>query len=83
MSILEMLTLDGPATATGLSCRVTNYLSESWEGDWQCAGTISDWRNLRLTPTQLKAINDELSVPEPDGTGCPQVNSCPQLIWSA
>ncbi|AYN32578.1 ArsR family transcriptional regulator [Streptomyces albus] len=133
MSILEMLTLDGPATATGLSARldestgtiswhlrhlaehgfieeerdrgtrrerwwrvvedtkvletaefrddpdargalsvymhelvqqyfsrVARYLSESWDGDWQRAGTLSDWRDLRLTPAQLAALNEEL-----------------------
>ncbi|MGW7453700.1 helix-turn-helix domain-containing protein [Streptomyces sp. NPDC054787] len=40
--------------------RVTHYLSESWDQDWQRAGTISDWRDLRLTPAQLAAMNMEL-----------------------
>jgi Helix-turn-helix domain len=133
MSILEMLTLDGPATATGLSARlgentgtvswhlrhlakhgfieeetgrgtkrerwwravedtkileaadyrddpdtrgalsvymhelvqqyfsrVMNYLSENWGGEWRRSGTISDWPDLRLTPAQLRSLNDEL-----------------------
>ncbi|MGW7363601.1 winged helix-turn-helix domain-containing protein [Streptomyces sp. NPDC054841] len=40
--------------------RVTNYLSEDWDGDWQRAGTIGDWRNLRLTPDQLTSLNAEI-----------------------
>ena len=153
MSILEMLTLDGPATATGLSARlgentgtvswhlrhlaqhgfieeetgrgtkrerwwravkdtkvletaefhqdpdargalsvymhelvqqyfsrVTNYLSESWEGDWQRAGTISDWRNLRLTPVQLKALNDELMAVIARHTPAPDAEAAPESL---
>ncbi|MGW0931851.1 helix-turn-helix domain-containing protein [Streptomyces sp. NPDC002644] len=40
--------------------RVTDYLSEDWDDDWQGAGTISDWRDLRMTPEQLTALNAEL-----------------------
>ncbi|MFG2525438.1 helix-turn-helix domain-containing protein [Streptomyces sp. NPDC048527] len=62
---------DDPATTGALSVymhelvhqyfsRVVKYLGEDWDGDWQRAGTISDWRDLRLTPVQLKSLNDEL-----------------------
>ncbi|MFG2196234.1 ArsR/SmtB family transcription factor [Streptomyces sp. NPDC048639] len=40
--------------------RVTGYLAEDWEPQWQDVGTISDWRDLRLTPAQLRSLNDEL-----------------------
>ncbi len=40
--------------------RVSQYVSEGWEGDWQRAGTLSDWSDLRLTPAQLQELNDEL-----------------------
>jgi DNA-binding MarR family transcriptional regulator len=64
---------DDPATRGALSVylhemvqqyfsRVTTYLSESWDEEWQRAGTLSDWRDLRLTAGQLKALNDELTA---------------------
>ncbi len=153
MSILEMLTLDGPATATGLSARlgentgtvswhlrhlaqhgfieeetgrgtkrerwwrvvedtkvletaefhddpdtrgalsvymhelvqqyfsrVTNYLSENWDGDWQRAGTISDWRDLRMTPAQLKSFNDELMAVIARHTPAPGAEAAPGAL---
>jgi DNA-binding transcriptional ArsR family regulator len=40
--------------------RVVRYLNEDWPEDWQRAGTISDWGDLRLTPAQFRALNDEL-----------------------
>ncbi|MFD0276402.1 ArsR/SmtB family transcription factor [Kitasatospora sp. NPDC127111] len=40
--------------------RVTSYLDEDWEDEWRTVGTVSDWSNLRLTPPQLQALNDEL-----------------------
>lgn len=40
--------------------RVVTYLNEDWDDDWQRAGTISDWRDLRMTPAQLKTLNAEL-----------------------
>lgn len=57
--------------------RVTTYLSESWDGDWQRSGTISDWRDLRLTPQQLASLNEELMAviarhtPAPGGEPAP------------
>jgi len=52
--------------------RVTDSLAAAWEGDWRGAGSLSDWSNLRLTPAQLRALNDELMAvvtrhtPDPD-----------------
>ncbi|MFD9596010.1 ArsR/SmtB family transcription factor [Kitasatospora sp. NPDC059973] len=57
--------------------RVTSYLSEDWAGDWRNSGTIADWTNLRLTPPQLKALNQELfevigrHTPAPDADPAP------------
>lgn len=57
--------------------RVENYLAEDWEGDWRGAGTIADRHDLRMTPAQLKALNDELMAvvarhaPDPDAEPAP------------
>ncbi|WP_448316059.1 helix-turn-helix domain-containing protein [Streptomyces sp. CO7] len=62
---------DDPATRGALSVylhevvqqyfnRVTTYLNESWDEEWQRAGTLSDRRDLRLTAPQLRALNAEL-----------------------
>jgi DNA-binding transcriptional ArsR family regulator len=40
--------------------RVRNFVDEDWDGEWQHASEISDWRDLRLTKTQLRALNAEL-----------------------
>ncbi|QNE21775.1 helix-turn-helix transcriptional regulator [Kribbella qitaiheensis] len=40
--------------------RVQNFVDEDWDGEWQHASEISDWRDLRLTKTQLRALNAEL-----------------------
>jgi DNA-binding transcriptional ArsR family regulator len=41
--------------------RVQNFVDEDWDGEWQHASEISDWRDLRLTQTQLRALNAELA----------------------
>ncbi|MGW5352578.1 ArsR/SmtB family transcription factor [Streptomyces sp. NPDC004031] len=41
--------------------RVTAYVNEDWDTAWRAAGTVADWRDLRLTPDQLKALNAELA----------------------
>ncbi|MGW1378471.1 helix-turn-helix domain-containing protein [Streptomyces sp. NPDC002446] len=59
--------------------RVTTYVSEDWDDMWRSAGTIADWRDLRLTPDQLKALNAELTAviarhtPAPDAEPAPDV----------
>ncbi|SHM07993.1 winged helix-turn-helix domain-containing protein [Actinacidiphila paucisporea] len=40
--------------------RVVTYVGEDWDDRWRSAGTIADWRDLRLTPEQLGALNAEL-----------------------
>ncbi|MEW1720351.1 winged helix-turn-helix domain-containing protein [Streptomyces sp. NPDC093109] len=53
--------------------RVMTYLNDDWDEKWRGAGTIGDWSELRLTPAQLVALNDELAAviarytPAPDG----------------
>jgi DNA-binding MarR family transcriptional regulator len=86
---------DDPATRGALSVylhelvqqffsRVTNYLAEDWDGEWQRAGTLSDWRDLRLTPAELRSLNAELMAvidrhtPAP-GTG-PTPGALPVIV---
>jgi hypothetical protein len=40
--------------------RVRRYVAENWSGEWQHAAALSDWRDLKLTPEQLFALNEEL-----------------------
>ncbi|MET7933081.1 helix-turn-helix domain-containing protein [Streptomyces sp. NPDC005322] len=57
--------------------RVMNYVSEDWDETWRSAGTVCDWRDLRLTPDQLRAMNAELRAvierhtPDPDTDPAP------------
>lgn len=62
---------DDPATRGALSVylhevvrqyfsRVTTYLGETWDEEWQRAGTLADRRDLQVTAGQLKSLNDEL-----------------------
>ncbi len=32
--------------------RVRRYVAEDWSGEWQHAASLSDWRDLKLTPEQ-------------------------------
>ncbi|MER5888952.1 helix-turn-helix domain-containing protein [Streptomyces sp. NPDC001941] len=45
-----------------LFSRVMTYVGEDWDATWRAAGTIADWRDLRLTPAQLMALNEELTA---------------------
>lgn len=57
--------------------RVVNYIGEDWDDRWRSAGTVSDWSDLRMTPSQLEALNAELMAviarhtPAPDGEPAP------------
>jgi len=42
--------------------RVQRYVAEDWPSEWQHAAALSDWRDLRLTPEKLLALNDELTA---------------------
>ncbi|MEX2984065.1 ArsR/SmtB family transcription factor [Streptomyces sp. C36] len=57
--------------------RVVTYVNEDWDAEWRAAGTVSDWRDLRLSPEQLAALNAELMAviarhtPAPDAEPVP------------
>ncbi|MGW3244352.1 helix-turn-helix domain-containing protein [Streptomyces sp. NPDC001070] len=40
--------------------RTMTYLDEDWDPAWQQASTLSDWRDLRLTPAELARLNRDL-----------------------
>jgi len=42
--------------------RVRRYVAEDWSGEWQHAASLSDWRDLKLTPEKLVALNHELQA---------------------
>ncbi|MFC5666872.1 ArsR/SmtB family transcription factor [Kitasatospora misakiensis] len=42
--------------------RINDYIAEDWPDEWRDVGTIADWSRLRLTPDQLRALNEELSA---------------------
>ncbi|NEA37204.1 winged helix-turn-helix domain-containing protein [Streptomyces sp. SID13031] len=42
--------------------RVRRYVAENWSGEWQHAAALSDWRDLKLTPEKLVALNEELQA---------------------
>ena len=42
--------------------RVRTYVDEDWSAEWQHAAGLSDWRDLRLTPAQLHALNEEIAA---------------------
>ncbi|WP_436775005.1 ArsR/SmtB family transcription factor [Yinghuangia sp. YIM S09857] len=63
---------DDPASSGALSVyldqllrqyfeRVTAYVGEDWDDEWRAAGTVADWRDLRLTADELGAMNVELA----------------------
>ncbi|MEU5822644.1 helix-turn-helix domain-containing protein [Streptomyces sp. NPDC047803] len=60
--------------------RVTHYLSEDWGGEWQRSGTISDWRDLRMTPAQLKSLNAELMEVIARHTAAPGAEEAPGAL---
>ncbi|MFE0375556.1 helix-turn-helix domain-containing protein [Streptomyces inhibens] len=41
--------------------QVATYLAEDWDLVWRDAGMLSRWSDLRLTPSQLEALNAELT----------------------
>jgi DNA-binding transcriptional ArsR family regulator len=64
--------------------RVVTYVGEDWDDGWRSAGTIADWRDLRLTPEQLAALNAELAdvvarhTPPPGAE--PGPGACPVVV---
>ncbi|MCQ8771014.1 ArsR/SmtB family transcription factor [Streptomyces telluris] len=60
--------------------RVTTYLNEDWDGSWRDAGTVSDWRDLRMTPDQLAALNAELMAVIARHTPAPDTEPSPDAL---
>ncbi|MFD7102613.1 ArsR/SmtB family transcription factor [Streptomyces celluloflavus] len=60
--------------------RVTDYLSEDWDEEWRNVGTVSDWRDLRMTPHQLAALNAELMAVLARHTPAPDVEPDPESL---
>ncbi|MEE1783504.1 helix-turn-helix domain-containing protein [Streptomyces sp. SP17BM10] len=71
--------------------RVADAMAAELPEEWRGVGTVSGWSNLRLTPGQLRALNDELMAvidrhtpdpdAEPDPTARPvivQIQSLPR-----
>ncbi|MEV6864374.1 helix-turn-helix domain-containing protein [Streptosporangium subroseum] len=42
--------------------RVIDYIGEDWGDEWRNVGTLSAWSDLRMTPDQLKTLNEELTA---------------------
>ncbi|WP_354640210.1 helix-turn-helix domain-containing protein [Kitasatospora camelliae] len=40
--------------------RVADSMAAEWQGEWRGAGSVTDWNDLRLTPAQLRDLNEEL-----------------------
>ncbi|WP_327297690.1 MULTISPECIES: winged helix-turn-helix domain-containing protein [unclassified Streptomyces] len=40
--------------------RASAYAAQEWPAEWESAGTIANWDDLRLTPARLRELNDEL-----------------------
>ncbi|MFI0938184.1 ArsR/SmtB family transcription factor [Streptomyces sp. NPDC021020] len=60
--------------------RVTAYVNEDWDTDWRTAGSIADWRDLRLTPDQLRALNAELAAVVARHTPAPDAEPAPDAL---
>ncbi|MGA4845750.1 ArsR/SmtB family transcription factor [Streptomyces sp. G5(2025)] len=60
--------------------RVVNYFSEDWDDQWRSAGTVSDWSDLRMTPTQLAALNAELMAVIARHTPAPDAEPRPDAL---
>ncbi|MFF2846119.1 helix-turn-helix domain-containing protein [Streptomyces sp. NPDC058001] len=60
--------------------RVVNYISEDWDDRWRTAGTVSDWRDLRMTPDQLEALNAELMAVIARHTPAPDAEPAPDAL---
>lgn len=58
--------------------RVVDSVGEEWDDRWRGARAISEWTEMRMTPAQLHALNEELTavverhVPAPDAGPDPE-----------
>jgi DNA-binding MarR family transcriptional regulator len=60
--------------------RVVRYLTGDWQDEWRNAGTISDWTELRLSPAQLGALNEELLAVIARHTPAPETPPAPEAL---
>ncbi|MEU1628162.1 helix-turn-helix domain-containing protein [Streptomyces sp. NPDC020096] len=60
--------------------RVMTYVSEDWDDGWRNAGTLADWRDLRMTPDQLAALNAELMAVIARHTPAPGTEPAPGAL---
>ncbi len=66
--------------------RINDYIAEDWPDEWRDVGTIADWSRLRLTPAQLRAMNEELSavverhLTDPDSDTVPDPRALPVVV---
>jgi DNA-binding transcriptional ArsR family regulator len=60
--------------------RVMTYVDEDWDDTWRRAGTLADWRDLRLTPDQLQALNAELTAVIARHTPAPDAEPGPEAL---
>ncbi|MGV9772901.1 helix-turn-helix domain-containing protein [Streptosporangium sp. NPDC003464] len=64
--------------------RVVDSLTEDWDDRWRDARTVSAWSELRMTPAQLAALNEELTavvercLPDPDAE--PDPDALPVIV---
>ncbi|WP_329117029.1 winged helix-turn-helix domain-containing protein [Streptomyces sp. NBC_01465] len=67
-----------------LHAKVDAYITEDWSEEWERAGQLGNWDDLRLTPVQLRSLNDELMAAieryyPPEGTE-PEPGSLPVSV---
>ncbi|MGA5703853.1 ArsR/SmtB family transcription factor [Peterkaempfera bronchialis] len=60
--------------------RVVDYLNDDWAEEWRGVGTLSDWSDLRLTPAQLGALNQELMAVIERHTPAPDAEPAPDAL---
>ncbi|MEV6974099.1 helix-turn-helix domain-containing protein [Kitasatospora sp. NPDC093806] len=60
--------------------RVNDYVTEDWPDEWRDVGTIADWSRLRLTPAQLRALNEELAAVVDRHTPAPDAEPDPAAL---
>jgi DNA-binding transcriptional ArsR family regulator len=61
--------------------RVSRYVTETWDDEWQGVGTVSSRLDLRMTPEQLGALNAELlAVVERHAPASPAPDALPVVV---
>ncbi|MDF3289704.1 ArsR/SmtB family transcription factor [Streptomyces silvisoli] len=60
--------------------RVITYVNEDWDDAWRAAGTLADWSDLRLTASQLAALNAELAAVIARHTPAPDAEPAPDAL---